>query len=134
MIQVTLSIPDDLYERLEMSAVKQGLLVDEYLIQTLAQAKDAAYTVRAVPPEEIAKQRQEYATLLQSLRTGTFEEVQAALDAREPAEPEEGLTPEVLQRLQERFEVAWERKRLEYAKRSEQAKEAPSSRIHQMGD
>ena len=44
-----------------------------------------------------------YNALLQNLGSATAEEIAAALDAREPAEPEEGLTPEVMARLRRRM-------------------------------
>ena len=66
-------------------------------------------TVYAVQPQsedELARQRSSYRALLSGLGTATQEQIQAALDSREPIEPEPGLDDETVRRLRERIERA----------------------------
>jgi hypothetical protein len=63
-----------------------------------------------MPEKAIAEQKAAYSALLQSLGVSSFAEIQAVLAEREPAEPDPGLTPEVVSRLQQR--IAKERRGL----------------------
>ncbi len=60
----------------------------------------SAYTVRVVPEEEIAQQHVAFAALLQNLRRSSPEEVAKVLAKREVVEPEPGLSPELIARVQ----------------------------------
>ncbi len=62
-----------------------------------------AYTVRAVSENEIAQQRTAFSALLQSLGQASFAEIEQILRERETVTPEAGLTPEVMQQLQNRM-------------------------------
>ncbi|MGH7596096.1 MAG: toxin-antitoxin system HicB family antitoxin [bacterium] len=62
-----------------------------------------AYTVRAVPGNEIAQQQVAFSTLLQNLGHASFAEIEQVMQEREVVAPEVGLTPEVVKRLQNRI-------------------------------
>ena len=47
-------------------------------------------------------QRSSFTALLQSLGQASFEEIEAVMAEREASEPEKGLGPETMKRLQER--------------------------------
>ena len=61
------------------------------------------YTVHPVSAETIAHQRASFTALLQSLGQASFAEIEAVMAEREVVEPEEGLSPEVVMRLQKRL-------------------------------
>ena len=56
-----------------------------------------------MPASEAAEQKASYTALLQNLGQATFEEIEAVMEARERAVPETEITPEVIERLQERL-------------------------------
>lgn len=110
MGRLALRLPDTLHQQLAAQAQHEGVSLNQYLVYLLAQ-RAAGYTVRVVPPEEVEQQRRDYARLLEELGPASDEQIRAALEAREPAEPEPGLTPELVGWLEERL-------------RSERSKEA----------
>jgi len=55
--------------------------------------------VTASSGEGVNKQQADYANLLSRLGTATHEEIERALQDREPAEPEPGLKPELMERM-----------------------------------
>jgi len=57
--------------------------------------------VQTVPEKAVQEQRAAYNALLQSLGPATHEQVAAALAEREVVEPEEGLTPQIVEKLRE---------------------------------
>jgi len=63
----------------------------EYLLNHSTLEKDAA------------QQRSDFANLLNNLGQASFSEIEKIMQAREVVEPEPGLTPEVVKRLQERI-------------------------------
>jgi len=103
MSQVTLDIPETLFRLLEAQARREGVLLDRYLVEALARQASAVYTVQSIPESAIAEQRTQYAALLQSLGRASYEEIERTLAERELAEPDSGLTPEVVSRLRERL-------------------------------
>jgi len=101
MSQLVLDLPQTLQAKLELQAQQEGVALDEYVLYALTHHAATSFTIRAVPPQEVERQRQEFAALLQRLRHGSWAEIQQALDEREPAEPEPELTPELVGRLKE---------------------------------
>lgn len=53
--------------------------------------------------EAVVQQRASFNSLLQNLGEATFDEIEAVLAERNVVEPEVGLTPEVMMRLQKRL-------------------------------
>ena len=76
--------------------------MNQYIVYTLTRQATLAYTVQAVPEQAVAQQRASFTALLQSLGQASFDEIEAVLAEREVVEPEAGLNPEVIARLQER--------------------------------
>ena len=103
MGRLTLRLPDSLHQQLEMLAEHEAVSLNQYIVYALTRQATLAYTVQPVPDKAIGEQRAAYSALLQSLGQGTADEIAAALAEREPAEPEEGLTPEVVERLRRRL-------------------------------
>jgi hypothetical protein len=56
-----------------------------------------------VPENEIIKQHADFNSLLQSLGRASFAEVEKVMQEREVVEPEAGLSPEVVKRLQDKI-------------------------------
>ena len=56
-----------------------------------------------LPEGEVSSQEERFHTLLQELGHTSSEEATEVLNGRESVEPEAGLTPEVVQRLQSRL-------------------------------
>jgi hypothetical protein len=103
MSRLTLRLPDSLHRQLQTLAEREAVSLNQYIVYALTRQTTLAYTVRQVPEQALREQRASYNALLQSLGAATAEQIAAALDAREPAEPEEGLTPEVVERLGRRM-------------------------------
>ncbi|HEX9732156.1 MAG TPA: toxin-antitoxin system HicB family antitoxin [Thermoanaerobaculia bacterium] len=103
MGRLALRLPDSLHQQLATQAQHEGISLNQYLVYLLAQ-RAAGFTVRVVPPEEVGQQREDYARLLEELGPPAApDQVRAALAAREPGEPEPGLTPELVGWLEERL-------------------------------
>ncbi len=62
-------------------------------------------TVESGSNDQIIQAQVAYTALLQSLGRATFGEIEAAMAEREQVEPEEGLTPEVVQALKSRIKA-----------------------------
>jgi hypothetical protein len=60
------------------------------------------YTVQPVPEAAVREQRAAYAALLQNLGPASASEIERAMAEREPAEPEPGLTTEVVETIRAR--------------------------------
>lgn len=106
MGRLTLRLPDSLHQQLEMLAAREAVSLNQYIVYALTQQATLAYTVQPVADRAIREQRAAYSALLQSLGQDTTGEIAAALAERESAEPEAGLTQEVLERLRQRLDVS----------------------------
>jgi hypothetical protein len=81
----------------------EGVSLNQYIVYALTRQVTLAYTVQTVPEQEVAQQRASFAAVLQSLGQASFDEIEAVLAEREPAELEYGLDRERVARLQERL-------------------------------
>lgn len=104
MARLTLRLPETLHQQLEAQAEAEGVSLNQYIVFALTRQITTAYSVQTVPEKVIAEQRAQYSLLLQSLGQASFDEIAAALSAREPVEPEAGLTPELVARLRDRMQ------------------------------
>ena len=102
MSQLFLGLPETLHHQLETPAPK-GVSLRQYILFALTRQATLAYTVRAVSENEIAQQRTAFSALLQNLGQASFAEIEQVLREREVVTPEAGLTPEIMQRLQNRM-------------------------------
>ena len=103
MSRLTLRLPDSLHQQLESLAGNEQVSLNQYIVYALTRQVTMDYTVQAVPEKKLAEQRAQYTTLLQSLGQASFDEIQKALDEREQAEPEAGLTPDVADALRKKL-------------------------------
>lgn len=103
MSRLTLRLPDTLHRQLAEAAHIAGVSLNQYIVFALTRQVTLAYTVQPVPDHQIREQRAAYTALLQSLGTGSHEEIRAVLDERDDARSERELSPEVVQRLWERL-------------------------------
>ncbi len=95
MGRLSLRLPESLHHQLSTQARHEGVSLNQYLVYLLAQ-RAAAYSVRVMPEEEVERQEADFSRLLEELGPASHEQIRAALDAREPGEPEAGLTPELV--------------------------------------
>lgn len=103
MSRLTLRLPQTLHTHLTDLAETEGVSLNQYIVYALSRQATMAYTVRPVSDQAVREQRASYTALLNSLGTATSEEIEATLAEREKAEPEPGLTPEVVARLRQRM-------------------------------
>ena len=101
MSRLTVRLPDTLHNQLTTLASREGISLNQYIVYALTRQATMAYLVEAVPEKAIEEQRVSFNALLERLGQATFEEIEAVLAEREEVEPEEGLTPEVVERLRE---------------------------------
>ena len=103
MSRLTVRLPETLHSQLTSLADQEGVSLNQYIVYALTRQTTLAYMVQPVPAEAVAEQQASYTALLQSLGHASFDEIEAVLDEREEVDPEEGLSPQVVKRLQERI-------------------------------
>ncbi len=105
MARLTLRLPETLHRQLADLAENEEISLNQYIVYALTRQVTLAYTVQPVPERGIREQRAAYVALLQNLGQASFDEIEAALQGRQAADAEEGLTPEVLQKLRRRLDA-----------------------------
>jgi len=103
MARITVRLPGTLHNQLTALAGREGISLNQYIVYALTRQVTLAYTVQAVPEQAVAQQRASFMALLQRLGQASFDEIEAVLAEREAVEPEAGLDPEVIARLQKRL-------------------------------
>lgn len=103
MSRLTIRLPETLHHQLANLAEQEGVSLNQYIVYALTRQTTLAYTVQAVPAEAIAQQQASFAALLESLGQASSAEIEKVLAEREVVEPEAGLTPEIMERLQARL-------------------------------
>lgn len=103
MSRITLRLPATLHRELETLAQREQTSLNQYIVYALTRQVAGTYTVQTLPDEEVSSQQEHFHTLLQELGYASSEEATEVLNGRESVEPEAGLTPEVVQRLQSRL-------------------------------
>ena len=102
MSRLTLRLPDSLHRQLKAAARKENVSLNQFIVYALTRQM-SSYEIEETPAEEIRRQEENFFWLLEQLREGTPEEIRRALDAREPAEPEEVMAWPQVQQLRERI-------------------------------
>ena len=69
----------------------------------LSRQATLAYTVQTVPEEILRQQEASFAALLQTLGKASFEQIHDLMAEREEVEAEPGLTPDIVQKLQQKI-------------------------------
>ena len=123
MNQLTLELPEALYQDLENLARESGISLSRYILHALEQAVAwEKLAKRGVPLSQfehvpLAKVIQQHEEFLQRKkqwgRKPTDEEMEAFLASREQVEPEPELDPNAVAALEERLIRAWKRRRSE---------------------
>jgi predicted HicB family RNase H-like nuclease len=103
MSRLTLRLPDTLHEQIRALAKHENVSINQYVVYALTRQVTHDYTVQAVPEKMIRQQRAASITLLQNLGEASFEQIQAVLREREEVEPEVGLTPAIIEKMQARI-------------------------------
>ena len=103
MSRLTLRLPNTLHDQIRALAKHENISINQYVVYALTRQVTQAYAVQQVPDKALRDQRAADVALLQSLGSVSFAEIQAALDERQAVEPETGLTPEVVEKLQSRI-------------------------------
>ena len=87
----------------ETLAQCEGVSLSQYALFALTRQTTLSYTVKSVSETETTQQRAAFAALLNRLGQASFSEIEKIMQEREVVEPETGLTPEVVKRLQNRI-------------------------------
>lgn len=103
MSRLTVRLPDTLHAQLKKMAKSEGVSLNHYIVYALTRQLSIAYAVHPTPASEAAEQRAAYAALLQGLGQASSDEIKAAMEGREKAPPEEGLTSEMIEKLRKRI-------------------------------
>jgi hypothetical protein len=107
MSRLTLRLPETLHQQLIHLAEDEGVSLNQYIVYALTRQVTQAYTVYAVPDEKIRVQRQNFESLIQKLGQASHAKVGEILAEREAElQMEEGLTPELVNRLQQKINGA----------------------------
>ena len=101
MSRLTLRLPDSLHRQLKAAARKENVSLNHFIVYALTRQM-SSYEIEETPAEEVRRQEENFFWLLEQLREGTPEEIRRALDAREPAEPEEVMAWPQVQQLRQR--------------------------------
>ncbi len=111
MSRLTLRLPDSLHRQLKAAARKENVSLNQFIVYALTRQM-SSYEIEETPAEEVRRQEENFFWLLEQLREGTPEEIRRALDAREPAEPEEVMAWPQVQQLRERVRTKLTREAL----------------------
>jgi predicted HicB family RNase H-like nuclease len=103
MSRLTLRLPETLHRQLETLAKRENTPLNQYIVYALTRQVTLVYPVQAISEEAVAQQRTDFTALLQSLGQASFEEIEKVMAKREGVEPERGLNPKVVRRLQRRL-------------------------------
>lgn len=106
MGRFTLRLPRTLHHELEARAQQEGVSLNQYIVYALTRQVAAAYTVRVLPEENVKQQRARFEKLLDELGEPSLAATKMFLSEREIAEPEEGLTDEMVARVEARTAAA----------------------------
>ena len=96
MGRFTLRLPETLHQELETRAQREGVSLNQYVVYTLTRQVATSYSVHLLPEEHVKEQRVKYEALLESLGRPSLNETQQFLRERDTAEPEEGLTADMV--------------------------------------
>jgi uncharacterized membrane protein len=104
MSQITLQLPETLYQELAHLAEGEGVSLNQFIIYALTrQATSASYRIQSISKVEVEKQHQEFQLLINQLGQTSSSEIETVLAEREHTMPEPELNPDVVSLLQERI-------------------------------
>lgn len=103
MSRLTLRLPETLHSLLIDLAQREGVSLNQYIVYALTRQSTLASSPKELVEDLALKQRSSFEGLLESLGKVSLAEAREILKEREVVEPEEGLAPAVVQRLQQRI-------------------------------
>ena len=103
MSRLTLRLPETLHQQLSNLAQGEGISLNQYVVYALTKQVTLAYSVQELSEEVISQQKHSFASQLQKLGKASSNEIEAVLAERQKVEPEEGLTPEIINRFQQQI-------------------------------
>jgi predicted HicB family RNase H-like nuclease len=103
MSRLTLRLPETLHQHLIHLAEGEGVSLNQYIVYALTRQVSSSYSVQVSSEAEVKQQEQSFAERLQHLGTASSSEIQSILAERETVEPEEGLSTDVIHRLQQQI-------------------------------
>jgi hypothetical protein len=80
---------------------KEGISLNQYIINTLTRQVSANYIVKSVSESEIKQQQQDFQLLLADLGEANESEINSFLNDRERVTPEAVLTEDILSKFQD---------------------------------
>jgi hypothetical protein len=81
----------------------EGVSLNQYIVYALTRQVASNYTIQVLSDENVQQQQENYHKLLESLGEPSLSATRAFLAEREIGELEEGLTQEMVVRLEEKF-------------------------------
>ena len=107
MAELLVKLPETLYNQLGMLAQKEGVSLTQYILYSLAHQVETSYRVERISREEVQRQAEEIVALRARWQEITSEkDLDQLLAAREIAEPELELTPELVGKIKARIAAA----------------------------
>lgn len=90
MSQIEISVPETLLYQMEITARKEGVSVEEYILFALTRQTMLTSAIKRVPEENLVYQNKDFADQLKRLGTASSKEMEKILRERETvnAEPE----------------------------------------------
>jgi hypothetical protein len=99
MRRFTLRLPTTLHHELESRARQEGVSLNQYIVYALTRQVASSYTIHRLPEESVKQQRVRFEELLKHLGKSSATKTEAFLEEREVAEPESGLTNDMVARV-----------------------------------
>jgi hypothetical protein len=106
MGRFTLRLPETLHHELEARARQEGVSLNQYIVYALTRQVAASYTIQVLSEENIKQQQARFEKLLESLGKPSTAETKVFLAEREVAELEDGLTDEIVTRVEAKMATA----------------------------
>jgi hypothetical protein len=96
MNNVTLALPDTIYQKLEWMAQTEGLSLSQYLLNAMTAHAVANYRVRATSEAERLQQQKDFQALLNRVALASDEEMDRVLAEREQVSPDPDLSEDTI--------------------------------------
>ncbi len=106
MSQIEINLPETLLCQLEITARREGISLEQYILFALTRQTMLASVIRGVPEEDPEYQHKDFAERIKRLGKASSKEAEKILREREHVEPEPGLGPEIVSRLKNRIDEA----------------------------
>ncbi|NUM43907.1 MAG: toxin-antitoxin system HicB family antitoxin [Anaerolineales bacterium] len=101
MSELTLQLPDTLYQQLEELALDEGVSLSHYILYTLTNRVASANSIQILPPEQVSQQRANFETLLQKLGKASKARVDEILATRPAGSADPDLNPETVKKIKQ---------------------------------